>query len=80
MTDALAELIADLRARARAHAVVGDNTPSTLLTRAADALVSLNAAVDRAAWAERLRIASRIRDIGPDFDSDDFAGELEAPR
>ena len=40
------------------------------------ALLIFNAGVT----SERQRILARIRDMGPDFDSGDFAGELEAPR
>lgn len=49
MTDTLTDLIRELRQRARVYTMVGDKTPSGMMSRAADALESLNASVDRAA-------------------------------
>ena len=84
MTDALAELITDLRTHAQGCAMIGDNTQSTLATRAADAIVSLHATVNRTALAERTRIIERLRNWAEAMDvptwRDGWAQEINAAK
>lgn len=84
MTDALTELIADLRTHAQGCAMSGDDTQITLATRAADAIISLYATVNRTALTERTRIVEGLRKWAEAMDvptwRDGWAQEINAAK
>ena len=66
MTNELTKLIEELRKRSRVYAMVGDYTPSGLLTRAANELEALDARVTnatKAAYSAGYDAARTVREL-----------------